>query len=79
MSARHRRWCSGKKIKHTDPAAAEKHRAAIEVYNARRGEARLGRLSTYWCTVCGAWHVGHERIRADVPSGKEVKTPRTEL
>jgi len=51
-----------RKIRHADPAAAEKHIAGVEKYNARRGIvcARGLRLCVFFCDQCQSYHIRHE-------------------
>lgn len=54
-----RRTCGQKKNRHHTRVEADAHRASLEAWEREHGPARPGRLNTYWCPDCGAWHVGH--------------------
>jgi hypothetical protein len=47
------------KTRHENRAAAQIRRSALEQWEKTRGATKKGKLSTYWCASCLAWHVGH--------------------
>jgi hypothetical protein len=51
----------GKK-RHYSRAAAEGHRAALEVWDKVNGQTRSGKgINVYLCDTCRCFHVGHAR------------------
>lgn len=73
MTAKARYWCPGK-VRYATPELAERSRRGIVFKDAARGRLRPGlRLVCYFCDVCQAFHLGHERV--DVPPAMHDETP----
>jgi hypothetical protein len=47
------------KVRHYTKVEADVHRDALERWDQTHKPAHPGRLNTYWCSRCAAYHVGH--------------------
>jgi hypothetical protein len=69
MADKPRRWCRGK-FHYASVELAERSCRALAWKNSLRGRRKKDmRLTPYWCDVCQAFHIGHERV--DVPPAHE--------
>lgn len=53
-----RSQCPSAKIRHPNRLVAEVHREQLERWDAVN-RPTAGRLNSYFCGQCQAWHVGH--------------------
>jgi hypothetical protein len=54
------------KVSYPDAEQAERSRRGIVYKDAARGRLKPGvQLVCYWCDVCQAFHLGHERVVND--------------
>ena len=50
------------KVRHADEAAAIRH-LKDRKRSTHENKKLANKLNIYWCWQCGAWHLGHNRLK----------------